>query len=346
MTFWSIDQWRPYWDMTAQRVPDVAACMAWKRGHETWSGSVGYGHTQLPTDSRFPIWSMTKTLTAVLILRLVARGQIELDSPLAAWLPAVPHADLISLRQCLQHTSGWSDYGALPDYQAAVRQRDPPWSFSEFLERIHAENLLFAPGSGWSYSNIGYMVLRKVAEIVCERSFADILKSEVCDPLGLADTSVIQTREDMLGLTMGYSLELSADGQPIDVRPCYDPNWAPPGFAASTASEVVRFYDGLFADQLLPAHLLSEMCRVRPVEHLHPLFVTPSYGLGLMADPNNRLGSIYGHSGAGPGYAASAFHIRPRGAPPVTVAVLTNTENWEEAEGLALKVGEVLAACG
>ncbi|UVT15364.1 MAG: beta-lactamase family protein [Nitrospira sp.] len=346
MTHWSIDRCRSYLKMTAQRVPDVAACIAWKRGQDCWSGTVGYGHTELPANSRFSIWSITKTLTAALILRLVARGRIELDSPLAAWLPEVPHADLISIRQCLQHTSGWSDYGVLPEYQAAVRRGETPWSFSEFMDRVHAANLLFAPGSGWSYSNIGYMVLKKLAETACEKTFADILKAEVCDPLGLVDTSVTQTREDMLGLTVGYSLDLSSDGQPVDVRPRYDPGWAPPGFAASTASEVVRFYNGLFAGELLPAPLLGEMCRVKPIGHAHPSFVTPSYGLGLMADPDNRVGLLYGHNGAGPGYAASAFHIRPRGARPVTVAVLTNAENWQEVEALALTVGEELATFG
>jgi CubicO group peptidase (beta-lactamase class C family) len=254
----------------------------------------------------------------------------------------VPHADAISIRQCLQHTSGWSDYGPLPEYQTAVRQSDPPWSFSEFLERIHAEILLFAPGTNWSYSNIGYMVLRRLIERVCNASFGDILKYEVCAPLGLVHTSVIETRDDLLGLTVGYSLDLSSDGQPVDVRSRYDLGWAPPGVAASTASEVVRFYDGLFSGQLLPAHLLSEMCRVIPVGCPHPTFVTPSYGLGLMADLDNQLGPVYGHNGGGPGYAASAFHIQPPGGQPVTVAVLTNTENWQEVEMMALKMGEEL----
>ncbi len=74
----------------------------------------------------------------------------------------------------------------------------------------------------------------------------------------------------------------------------------------------------------------------------HPTFVTPSYGLGLMGDLDNRLGPIYGHNGGGPDYAASAFHFQPPGDLPVTVAVLTNTETHAGAELVALKVGEHL----
>jgi len=342
MTHWSPDRLRPYLELSAQRVPDVAASIAWSRGRECWSGTLGCGLTPLPADSRFPIWSITKTLTTVVVLRLVAAGRIELDSHIASWLPSVPHGDAISIRQCLQHTSGWSDYGLLPEYLAAVRRNDAPWSFSQFLQQTRADKLLFEPGASWSYSNIGYMVLRMLIERVYEASFTDILKNEVCEPLGLVRTSVIETRGDFLGLTVGYSLDLSSNGRPVDVRSRYDLGWAPPGVAAATASEVVRFYDGLFSGQLVPAHLLSEMCRVIPVGRSHPTFVSPNYGLGLMADPDNGLGRVYGHNGGGPGYAASAFHVQPPGGQPVTVAVLTNTENYQQAELMALKVAEEL----
>jgi D-alanyl-D-alanine carboxypeptidase len=250
--------------------------------------------------------------------------------------------EAISVRQCLQHTSGWSYYGPLPEYQAAVRRRDRPWRYGKFLEEVHAEKLLFEPGSGWSYSNIGYMVLRRLIETVCDSSFADVVTRQVCKPLGLARTSVIETRSDLLGLTIGYSLGLSRNGYPVDVRPLYDIGWAPTGVVASTASDVVRFYDGLFAGQLLPVHLLGEMCRLRRVGCSHPIFANPSYGLGLMADPDIRFGPVYGHNGEGPGYAASAFHFRHPGGQPLTIAILTNTENYQEAEIMVLKVGEKL----
>jgi D-alanyl-D-alanine carboxypeptidase len=235
MTHWSVDWLRPYLEVSSQRVPDVAASIAWQRGRECWSGTLGSGHTQLLADSRFPIWSITKTMTAVVILRLVAGGRIELDSCIESWLPTVPHADAISIRQCLQHTSGWAAYGSLPEYQAAVRRSDPPWSFSEFLQHIHAETLLFEPGASWSYSNIGYMVLRRLIERACNASFADILKYGVCEPLGLVHTSVIETRGDLLGLTVGHSLDLSGNEHAVDVRSRYDLGWAPTGVAASTA---------------------------------------------------------------------------------------------------------------
>ncbi|MGH7232056.1 MAG: serine hydrolase domain-containing protein, partial [Nitrospiraceae bacterium] len=90
-------------------------------------------------DSRFVIQSLTKSFVAVIVLRLVASGKLALDGSLSRWLPDVPNASDITIRQCLQHTSGLPDYGSLSEYHEAVRQGRDPWSFDEFLEHAHAE---------------------------------------------------------------------------------------------------------------------------------------------------------------------------------------------------------------
>jgi D-alanyl-D-alanine carboxypeptidase len=342
MTYWSVERLRPYLQVSTRRVPEAAASIAWRRGGEFWAGTLSAGK-ELPAVSLFPIWSITKSLTAVVTLRLVAEGRIELDSRLASSLDGLPHADKISVRQCLQHTSGWADYGSLPEYHAAVRRNDPPWTFWQFLGRVQAERLLFEPGTAWAYSNIGYMVVRRLIETVSHQSFADTVKEEVCKPLALIHTSIIERRDDFLTLTMGHSFDLTSDGHVVDVRGRYDIGWAPTGVAASTASEVVRFYDSLFSGRLLPASLLTEMCKVIPAGPSSSVFVSPSYGLGLMADPDYPVGPIYGHNGEGPGYTASAFHCQTLKGEPVTVAVLTNTEHCQETQMMALHVIEELS---
>jgi D-alanyl-D-alanine carboxypeptidase len=98
-----------------------------------------------------------------------------------------------------------------------------------------------------------------------------------------------------------------------------------------------------FADKRLPPVLLDEMCSVVRAAPSHPGFVTPSYGLGLMADPDSACGAMYGHNGGGPGYTPSAFHFRVAKPEAVTVAVLSNTENPEEVQMMALTVGKALS---
>ena len=128
--------------------------------------------------------------------------------------------------------------------------------------------------------------------------------------------------------------------------PPYDLGWISPGVVASTASDLVRFYDRLFAGNLLPGHLHDEMRTVVRVPASTPSnqrFVTPSYGLGLIADPLSPYGVLYGPSGGGPGYTSAALHVVPSRRPPVTVAVLSNTENFFEVELMAFTIVHALA---
>lgn len=342
MSEWPTDRLRPYLNASAEKVPHAAASVAWRCGDQSCAGVLVCEGLPITIDSRFPVWSITKTFMAVAVLRLMALRKIGLDARISEWFPAIAHADVITIRHCLQHTSGWPDYGRLPDYHAAVRRGDHPWTFAEFLQKSQVEILLFEPGAGWSYSNIGYMILRRLMEIVCGVGFAEVIEREVCRPLGLTNTSVISSPSDILDMTPGYSFELSTDDLAVDVRTRYNPDWVSTGVIGSTASEIVRFYHGLFSHELLPPDLLNEMCTVVRVEARHPVFITPSYGLGLMADPDLSYGPVYGHNGAGPGYAASAFHFQRQGAVPVTVAVLTNTDHYDQTEKMALHIGKEL----
>jgi D-alanyl-D-alanine carboxypeptidase len=306
------------------------------------TGTVDMVENPVTVYSRFLIQSITKTFAAVVILRLVASGKLRLDAPMSECLPDVPNASSITIRQCLQHTSGLPDYGPLPEYHEAVRSGRRPWTYAEFLERTHAETLLFEPGRGWRYSNIGYMILRRLIETVNGQSFADTIAAEICRPLGLSRTSVVRDRADLRELTAGYSTYLTSAGSPVDVRDIYDPAWISTGVVAATAPDIVRFYHGLFAGELLPPVLLNEMCSIVRAAPSHPGFVTPSYGLGLMADPDSVCSAMYGHNGGGPGYTASAFHFTVAKPEAVTVAVLSNTENPEAVQIMALAVGKAL----
>ena len=344
-----VQRLRVYLEPPACRVPDAAASIAYRQGKGkgiqagvmTAAGKSTDGPVHV--HSRFSVQSITKSFTAAAIMRLVASGKLVLDRPLADWLPEASNASRITIRQCLQHTSGLPDYGSVPEYHEAVKQGKAPWTFAEFLDRTHADQLLFEPGQGWRYSNIGYMLLRRLIERVSQQTFAEIISRDVCQYLGLKHTSVIRSREEFQTLAPAYSFAVSLDGLPVDVRTNYDPGWVAPGVVASTASDLVSFYEGLFGGALLPRHLLDEMrAAVRASTQSTQRFVSPSYGLGLIVDLESPYGVLYGHSGAGPGYTSAALHVFPPGHQPVTVAVLSNTENFVEVEIMAFTIVHTL----
>jgi D-alanyl-D-alanine carboxypeptidase len=303
-------------------------------------------------------YSITKTLTAALILQLCEAGAITLDDRLARWFPRIDRADCITIRQLLNHTAGVPDYGPLRAYHESVKATpESPWSFERFGEETFDRGLSFAPGHGWAYSNPGYMLLKRIAEEVSGASLATLVADRIARPLGLRRTFVAESIADLATLAPGTSCALSPDGAPRDVRMTYHPGWVSHGVVASTASDVARFLDALFRDVIVSRDAIAQMLELVPV----PVDSSdawrggaPAYGLGLMGSASSRWGRIAGHNGGGPCYTASAFHAFDLGG--ATVCAIGAIERGFDAEGLAFDVldrldatmrasGSVLSAC-
>jgi len=310
----------------------------------------------LPATSRdepaYLAYSITKTFTAALILELCEHAQLGLDDRLATWCPGVPHADRISLRRLLNHTAGIPDYGAVRAYHEDVKSSpSTPWSFERFAAETFDKGLWFDPGQGWAYSNPGYMLLKRVAEDVTGASYRDLISERIVRPCGLRRTFVAESIDDLAALAPGTSRALSSDGSPRDVRVHYHPGWVSHGVVTSTASELVRFLDGLFRGELLSRHSLAQMTELVLVptdpsdasseQDLSSRRGKPSYGLGLMGDPASPWGLAVGHNGGGPCYSASAFHAFDLGG--ASVCAMGAIEEGFNAEGVVFDVLDDLA---
>jgi D-alanyl-D-alanine carboxypeptidase len=229
-------------------------------------------------DARYAIYSVTKTAVAAAVLLLVRGGAVELDS----------------LRRLLDHTSGVRDYGSLPEYHQAVRTRPgTAWEDEEFLARTAAAGPSFEPGKGWAYSNTGYLMLRRLLDE--HGGLAAFLPR-----LGLADATVAE-RTDDLGAAVPAPSALLLDGVD-DVRGVYDPRWVGHRTLVARAEDLIGFWRDLPAEMLDPRTFV-------PIGFDAEGFVRPCYGLGVMADTEHPLGTVVGHGGGGPGYAAAVFAV-------------------------------------
>jgi D-alanyl-D-alanine carboxypeptidase len=240
-------------------------------------------------DARYAIYSVTKTAVAAAVLLLVREGAVELES----------------VRRLLDHTSGVRDYGSLPEYHEAVRTRPGvAWDDDEFLARTAAAGPQFEPGEGWAYSNTGYLLLRRLLDE--HGGLAAFLPR-----LGLADATVAERLEDLSVGVPATSAQL-LDGVD-DVRGVYDPRWVGHRTLVARAGDLVGFWRNLPAEMLDPGTFV-------PIGFDAPGFVRPSYGLGVMADPEHPLGTVVGHGGGGPGYAAGVFALPSRDALAIVLA--------------------------
>ena len=239
--------------------------------------------------ARYAIYSVTKTVIAAAVLCLVREGGLELDP----------------VRNLLDHTSGVRDYGSLPEYHEAVRLRPgSAWDDDEFLARATAPGPQFEPGQGWAYSNTGYLILRRLLD---EHGGL----SAFLPRLGLAVATVAERMDDLRGAVPAPSA-LLLDGVG-DVRGVYDPCWVGHRTLVAGAEDLVGFWRNLPTEMLDPRTFVS-------IGADAPGFVRPSYGLGVMADPENPLGTVVGHGGGGPGYATAVFAVPDADAVAVVLA--------------------------
>jgi D-alanyl-D-alanine carboxypeptidase len=271
--------------------------------------------------ARYLVYSITKTYLGVLCLRL----RLDLDAPIATWIDDARLPDA-SLRQLLNHTSGIPDYGRLPEYHAAVRERpSEPWDDDELVARALAQGQDFPPGGGWAYSNTGYLVVRRIVDVVAQGGFAGVLERELLRPLELADTSLALELTDLHGLAPGPT-----EGH--DVRGSYHPCWVGHRTLASTIADQTHFWTALAAGELCDLDVLTESVEIG---FDAPGFHHPSYGLGVMTD-RRPDGLLIGHGGGGPGYAAAAFAlVRPRAEPRVVVLLCADERADVQSEALS-----------
>jgi D-alanyl-D-alanine carboxypeptidase len=253
--------------------------------------------------ARYPIYSVTKTAVAAGVLSLVREGAVE----------------FAAVQRLLDHTSGVRDYGSLPEYHDAVRTRPgTAWEDDEFLARTAAAGPAFESGKGWGYTNTGYLQLRQLLDE--HGGLAAFLPR-----LGLGDATVAERTDDLRAAVPAPSAQL-LDGVE-DVRGVYDPRWVGHRTLVARAEDLVGFWRDLPAEMLDPGTFV-------PIGFEAPGFVRPCYGLGVMADPENPLGTVVGHGGGGPGYATAVFSV-PRAA---VVAIVLAADERYPAQQAALEL--------
>ena len=150
----------------------------------------------------FRLASVTKQLTAAVVMLLVRDGRLRYEDTLPAVLPGFPdYARAVTIRHLLTHTSGLPDYETLMD--ESEKTGAARWTPERQIRDDEVRGLLekatqprFAPGTRWAYSNSGYVLLGLVAARVAGRPFGDVLRERIFAPLGMTRTLALQPGEN------------------------------------------------------------------------------------------------------------------------------------------------------
>lgn len=308
------------------RVPGAA--IGWMRGDEARTAAAGVTNvdTQVDVtpDTLFQAGSITKVFTTSLIMQLVEQDRLDLDAPVAEYLPALRFGDAtgdVTVRHLLTHTSGvdgdfFGDFGRNDD------------AVERYVEACAELPQVFPVGEMWSYCNAGFVVLGRIIEVLTGMPWHRALVVRLLGPLGLEQT-VVRPEDALLRRTsaghhVSPSLEISL------ARPWNMP-WAagPAGSTmCSTVSDLLAFarmhLEGGAApgrDRLLSPESVRAMQEPQVELPRAPGAWASHWGLGWMLfDWGGRR--VIGHDGGTIGQASS---VRILPDERVAVAVLTNS---------------------
>ncbi|WP_104141127.1 serine hydrolase [Arthrobacter sp. ZGTC131] len=295
-----------------------AVLMHAKNNGEEWSRAVGVRSLEAkePVQLSDPVQvaSVTKSMVAVSVLKLVEEGRLKLDEAVSEYLPdfgRVVHPPLpVTIRDLLGHSSG------MPDYEHALLESKP------LKDVIHTrlsltERLAWAGKTTWekrlaqgfNYSNSNYVALGLLVEKLRGRPIGDVINSEITSPLGMTGTFMSGARAAPSGMVHGY---LVIEDKTVDVTNPEVVIGSPSGGMVSTVQDLNSFYSALLQGKLLKPAMLKEM---------QTNDFAGFYGLGLWIWNDTCTNDFaYGHPGDLLGYGTVSI-TSADGTRQVTVAL-------------------------
>lgn len=273
----------------------------------------GHGYADVATKDKvtpttlFRIASISKPITAVAVLQLVERGQLNLDDKVFDILNHEPHLakdakpderhHAITIRHLLQHRGGWDRGKSFDAMFQSVRFAEalgtqPPAGTSDVIRFMLGQPLDFEPGERYAYSNYGYCLLGRVIEAVTNEIYEDYVRTHVLAPLGIHAMRIGKTR---------------LEGRSENEVRYYDPGKGPSVFAADLNQQVPRPYGAWHLDAM-DAHggwLASAVdlarfasafddptkCKIFNQDSIHEMFARPPGLAGTEADGKPK--SVY-----------------------------------------------------
>ncbi len=281
-----------------------------KNGTILYQRSVGLsdveGNKRANEQSTYRIGSISKTFTAVLVMRAVEQQLIQLDQTIEGFFPTIKNANKITIRHLLSHRSGIHNFTDDKDFLTWNTQ---PQSEKAMMERLSQLGSDFQPDYKFSYSNSNYVLLTFLLEKVMKDKYPSLLKKFILQPIGLKNTfyggkiNVSKNESKSYTYRDGWKAESETDMSiPLGA-----------GAIVSNPADIILFSEALFNGKIIQPESLVIMTNMKD-----------NYGLGLFVIPfYDKKG--YGHTGGIDGFNA-VFSYFPEDK--VAYALTSNGTNF------------------
>lgn len=292
---------------------------AYGLGNEEW-GSDNTIHT------KFRIASLSKQFTAACILLLQERGRLSVRDPISRYLSGLPSAwQAVTIHELLTHTSGVPNSSSSDNARIDRTGATP----QQLIALVADQPLEFTPGTKWSYSNTGYIVLGMLVEKISGQSYADFLRTNIFEPLRMSDSGYDRARDILKERASGYKIVDShiANADLFDMSVPFSA-----GGIYSTVEDLYRWNEALAENgKLLSVDSLKQMFTEYP-EATHE---GQHYGYGVVISRLKFGRLMYYHGGGVEGFSSS---IQRYPGDRVCIVVLSNFDSykpWELGDHIA-----------
>ncbi len=290
----------------------------------TWSGTTGKadGVRHVRVDDQFAIGSITKTLVAAQVMRLVEAGELSLDDPVADHLPPGIHFDTngATIVDLLSMRSGYPDTLLGPgQWKSFTTDPARVWTIDEVLATVR-------PGRGpvgrqFEYRGINYVLLGLIVEDVTGRPLAEVLRSGVLAGKGYERLIYQPDERPTEPMAMPYGESSDAFGDAGGYLPSLAAVTAfnAEGAMASDSISLARWWRSLCAGQIVSPASLNEMT---------DFDTRPEYSLGIIdrRDEYGWASGALGHTGLAFGFTSAALCFQQQG---MVVVVLANAHDYD-----------------
>jgi len=252
-------------------------------------------HVKNDVETRFNLGSMNKMFTAVAVARLVEDGKLDWDDPIAAFVDEswLPHeiTEKITVRHLITHTSGLGSYfndTFMQSARARFRVVD------DYKPLVLGETPAFEPGSRWSYSNTGMLLLGVVIEKVSGQDYFEHVRERVYAPAGMTRSDCYELDQPVENLAVGYERDPATPSGWRNNIFLHVMRGGPAGGGYSTVGDLHRFALALLGGELVSLPTLDLLWTDAVGAHY-------GYGFTVTDEPQK----IVGHSGGFPGISAN-----------------------------------------
>lgn len=298
-----------------------------------WQRAYGVSHegVSMKTDMALTIGSNTKTYVATLALKLQEKGVLSLNDTIGKWLKNKPYVNgKVTLRQLLNHTSGFGDFSYNPDFIEAIKADfNRVWQPEEAYPYF-APPVFSIPGSGYEYSDQNTVLAGLVIKAATGKPVEASLRELILGPLNLKNTLYYPFEDTALRIPHSWSADYNEVGKLEDLDATY--GYSRKAFCSadnaaggmlSTAEENVNFWRALMQGEIINQNSLAQMRQFGPTGSPNQ-----GYGLGVVQTTNRFNGrTMLSHNGYVPGSVNDNAYDPQSG---VAITILTNQDQVKD----------------